>query len=204
MVGMFAGFAVGAAVLSTVGRVRSVGWPRGSVAIGLLLGFATMAFDGTNALLFDLGLPHAYAPDLRLRLATGLLAGVAMAFFAVPALAQAQLYADEASVDAAPLARSPTWTEVGLTFMCIVLVGLLVASGWSFLLVPVALIGAGGALLALSVVNAVVLRFLVSGRPGFGVARRLWRVDTLAVALAAFELIALAAARALLLQGLGG
>jgi uncharacterized membrane protein len=204
MVGMFAGFVVGAVVLSTAGRARSFGWPRGSVAIGLALGFATMAFDGTNALLFDLGLPHAYSPDLRLRLATGLLAGMAMAFFAVPALAQAQLYVDEASVHTTSPAGTPSWRDAGLTLGGIALFGLLVASGWSLLLLPVALVAAGGALLALAVVNSVVLRFLVSGRPGLGTATRLWRVDLLAVGVAASELIALALVRALFLPGFGG
>src|SRR5262249_55763862 len=161
----FAGFVVGALDLATVGRARSLSWPRRSVAIGLVLGFTTMAFDGTNALFFDLGLPHAYTPDLRLRLTTGLLAGMAMAFFAVPSLAQAQLYADEASVDTTALARSPGWRDVGLAVLGIALVGLLVASGWPVLLLPIALLGAGGALLALSLVNAVVIRFLVSSRP---------------------------------------
>lgn len=58
------------------------------MALTLLMGLSVMVFDGLNALLFDLGLPHAYAPDLRVRLATGVLAGIAMAFALVPTLAQ--------------------------------------------------------------------------------------------------------------------
>jgi len=74
--------------LATLGRRRTRRWPRLPIALALLLGFGVMVFDGFNALFFDLGLPHAYASDLRMRLATGVLAGIAMAFALVPTLAQ--------------------------------------------------------------------------------------------------------------------
>ncbi len=88
MMGMFGGVTLGVVELTTLGRRRTQRWPRLPVALALLLGFGVMVFDGLNALLFDLGLPHAYAPDLRMRLATGVLAGIAMAFALVPTLAQ--------------------------------------------------------------------------------------------------------------------
>lgn len=48
--------------------------------LGLLgLSVLAMAVDGTNSLARDLGFPIPYAPDNRLRLLTGLLAGVAIA-----------------------------------------------------------------------------------------------------------------------------
>jgi hypothetical protein len=45
----------------------------------LVAGVGSMAVDGTNSLLLDLGLPHLYQPHNDLRLATGLLTGIALA-----------------------------------------------------------------------------------------------------------------------------
>src|SRR5581483_9007730 len=53
----------------------------------LLLGFvALMAVDGTNALFYDTGWPSLYPPNNAVRLATGLLCGLALALLAVPVL----------------------------------------------------------------------------------------------------------------------
>lgn len=98
-----------------------------------------MIFDGFNALFFDLGLPHAYVPDLRLRLATGVLAGIAMAFALMPALAQVE----EVSCNLLDSA-APRWRDVGWTGLAAGSFAFLVASGWGVLLYPVALVGAGG------------------------------------------------------------
>lgn len=192
MMGMFGGFLVGAVVLATVGRKRMHRWPRLPVALVLLLGVGVMAFDGFNALFFDLRWPHAYIPDLRLRLLTGLLTGMAMAFFLVPTLAQVGTPAEEHSA-------VPGWRDLGWVAAGSALFGLLVASGWQALLVPVALMGVGGVVIALFAVNRVVLWGLTGARPARpGQSWQQWGLGVLAAGLAVGELVVLA----LLLSGL--
>jgi uncharacterized membrane protein len=78
MTGIYGGFAVTTLYLLARGRFRAFRLPsRGTLA--LLVAFvAAMAVDGTNALLVDLRIDPLYAPDNRLRLATGLLTGVSL------------------------------------------------------------------------------------------------------------------------------
>ena len=94
MAGMFGGFVIATAYGWAAGRGRAMRLP-GRVMTLLLIGFialtlaparsAGVGVDGTNAFLFDLHLPHLYAPNLFLRLGTGLLTGVAFAGLVVPA-----------------------------------------------------------------------------------------------------------------------
>ncbi len=79
MTGIYGGFLVATAYLAARRRFRSFRMPPRGVLVTLGLYVVAMAIDGGNALLVDLGLPHPYAPDNRLRLATGLLTGTALA-----------------------------------------------------------------------------------------------------------------------------
>jgi len=84
MAGMFGGFLIGAAYIAARGRGRALRLPGRRMSL-LLLGFgALLGADGLNALFVDLGLPHLYTPYNPIRLATGLLTGLAMAAFLVP------------------------------------------------------------------------------------------------------------------------
>ena len=85
MAGIFGGYVIGAAYFWALGRERAVRLPGRAMTITLIGFIALMGVDGINALLFDLRLPHLYAPDLLLRLGTGLLTGLAFAGFVVPA-----------------------------------------------------------------------------------------------------------------------
>lgn len=200
MMGIFAGFFFGAAELATVGRHRSHRWPSRPVAAALLIGFAAMAFDGTNALFYDLGLPHAYAPDLRLRLATGSLAGLAMAFALVPALSEVlePLGAFGAGADE----RRPEWRDVGLAVAAAAIYGVLMASGWVPLLYPVSLVAVAGVVLAfLLIFLTIIVSVRTSGStaPTDGVRRAaMWRMYALAVALGVGALAVLALVRTVL------
>ena len=186
MMGMFGGFTVGALVLGTISRKRMHHWPRLPVALALVVGVALMAFDGLNAFFFDLHWPHAYIPDLRLRLLTGLLTGMAMAFFLVPVLAEVGMPAEE---DSAALGwHDLGWVAAGSAFF-----GLLVASGWQALLAPVALIGVSGVVMALLAVNRMVLWGLTGARPASSVRQIVyWGLSILASGLAVGELVLLA------------
>lgn len=79
MTGIYGGFLVTAGYLLARRRFRPFRLPPARVMAILALFVAAMAFDGTNSLLVDLGLHHWYEPDNRLRVATGLLTGIALA-----------------------------------------------------------------------------------------------------------------------------
>jgi uncharacterized membrane protein len=79
MLGIFAGALLTFLALLAFRRVgaRHLG---SRMTIGLLaLAFATMVFDGVNSTLENIDQAHLYAPSNQLRLATGLLAGLALA-----------------------------------------------------------------------------------------------------------------------------
>lgn len=79
MTGIYGGFASAMFYLLARGRHRCAGVP-GLPTMVVLGGFVlAMAVDGFNSLLVDLFAPHLYQPDNRLRLATGLGTGVAIA-----------------------------------------------------------------------------------------------------------------------------
>jgi uncharacterized membrane protein len=81
MVGIYGGFSLTLLVLLTLRRLgsRRLG---GKLIIGILaLFFASMAFDGINSTMSDLGLPHLYTSTNLTRLLTGLLSGTAIAPF---------------------------------------------------------------------------------------------------------------------------
>ena len=102
MAGMFAGFMIGAAYFAANRRLRAWRLPSGMTAVILISFVALMGADGLNAFLFDLHLPHLYTPDLSIRLATGLLTGLTMASFVLPAFASTVW---QSGVDVSPIAN---------------------------------------------------------------------------------------------------
>jgi uncharacterized membrane protein len=85
MAGMFGGFVIAATYGWVVGRGRAMRLPGRAMMLTLIGFIALMGVDGVNAFLFDLRLPHLYAPNILLRLGTGLLTGVAFAGLVIPA-----------------------------------------------------------------------------------------------------------------------
>jgi uncharacterized membrane protein len=79
MTGIYGGFLVTGIYLCAHSRYRATRLPSWR-SIAVLVSFVgVMAVDGTNSFLRDMLLWHPYTPDNRLRLATGLLTGVALA-----------------------------------------------------------------------------------------------------------------------------
>lgn len=78
MTGIYLGAAVTAIWLVAAGAATQTGVPPRRVVGVLALFVVLLAADGFNALAFDLGLPHPYEPSNVLRLATGVLGGVAL------------------------------------------------------------------------------------------------------------------------------
>jgi uncharacterized membrane protein len=154
MGGIFAGFLVGLLYLFWAGRDRAGLLPRPAVQ-GLLLGFvALMGLDGLNAFLYDVGGPALYAPQNALRLATGLLCGLAVALLAVPVLAAA-LWRDW---DVEPSLASAA--ELAGPFCLLALVQVATMSSLGVLLVPVGLVFVLGVIAAFAVGNSYALILL--------------------------------------------
>lgn len=166
MTGIYGGFLVTAGYFAARGRFRSFRPPPASVLAILALFVAAMGIDGLNSLLVDLGRKPWYEPDNRLRVATGLLTGVALATVLCFLLATT-LWRDgergRAPIDGV--------RELIAVVALHVPVGVAVFTGAPVLFAPLAL---ALVLSAVSVVGALVLIVLVlaSGRErtfeGFG------------------------------------
>lgn len=81
MTGIYGGFGISSLFFLARGRWGQGGLPSLGVAAFLGMGMMTLAFDGLNSTLLDLGVWHLYSPINELRLATGLLTGLALATF---------------------------------------------------------------------------------------------------------------------------
>ncbi|HEU0026338.1 MAG TPA: DUF2085 domain-containing protein [Ktedonobacterales bacterium] len=183
--GIYTGFALGFLTLLGTGRIRVSRLPGLWVAVALLGLVGVMGVDGFNSLFLDLGLPHLYEPQNRLRLMTGLGAGVAMAAFIVPVTNSLLWRVD----DARPSFRS--FGQLAMVLPPLLLAFLAVGSRTAWLLYPVAILSTLGLVIALTLVNLV---FLLSFTPLMGRFTR-WRqvfpVFSIGAALAVIELLAL-------------
>ncbi len=184
--GIYLGLMTGVGALVARGRWRSAAMPRGGVAL-VLLGFvALMGIDGFNSLFVDLGLPHLYQPNNFLRLATGLLCGMAMAAFLVPVV-NSMLWRrpDPAPAYASFRFLLPLALVLALDFA-------LVASQASWLLYPIAIVSVAGVVLAWTLITLTFVT-VFTGRTGrYLRLPQVVPIGALALALAVVELLALA------------
>lgn len=81
MTGIYGGFGMASLFFLVRGRWGQGGLPSIGIAALLALGVVALGIDGLNSTLLDLGVWHLYSPANELRLATGLLTGVALATF---------------------------------------------------------------------------------------------------------------------------
>jgi uncharacterized membrane protein len=89
MFGMFSGALLALIYFAARRQIGAASMPRGW-RLGLCVAlFGVMAFDGTQALLYDVGLLRLYTPNLYLRLGTGLASGVGIAMVLTPLTNQA-------------------------------------------------------------------------------------------------------------------
>lgn len=157
MAGIYGGALTTLVFLAARGRWRAIrppSWP----VLAALGGFVVlMGLDGLNSTLQDFGYPYAYEPDNRLRLATGLLMGVALGVM-LCYLASATLWTHVADM--------PTvggWWELALLLGCQVGLYLLIVSGWGWLYLPIALALVGGAVVTVLLLSLASL-ILIYGR----------------------------------------
>jgi uncharacterized membrane protein len=157
MAGIYGGVLTTLAFLTARGRWRAIRPPSWSV-LAALAGFAVlMGLDGVNSTLQDFGLPYAYEPDNRLRLATGLLMGVSLGVM-LCYLTSATLWAQVLDT---PIVNG--WRELAALLGCQVVAYLLIASGWGWLYLPIAVALVGGAVVAVMLLSLASL-ILLYGR----------------------------------------
>jgi uncharacterized membrane protein len=154
MVGIYRGFMVTLITLVAMGRLgarRLASRPTLLLLIGF---FISMAIDGVNSTLADLGLPHPYTSTNITRLITGLLAGLAIAPFLVWLLG---VVTAPSEVDTRrPLLRAP-W-EVVLPLVANAAFAAMVMWEQAIFYYPIALVSVGGVVLALTLVTLLVVR----------------------------------------------
>ncbi len=132
MTGIYGGVLTTLTIVLARGRWRAISAPTPGI-IAMLGGFVLlMGADGINSTLEDLGLPFAYAPQNWLRLGTGLLMGIALAILLLYLL-NATLWS---FVKPVRLIRG--WRELTLLVAAASGFGVLVASGWHWLYLPLA------------------------------------------------------------------
>lgn len=162
MVGIFGGFVMTLVAFALLGRIRSMRMASLPWMLLCVSGIGIMGADGLNAFFYDLrgaGVNYLYVPDIRLRLITGLLSGFGIAGLVLPAIN----FTLWQNADRRPVLRHvrDLLPVAGL----LTVFGLLTASGWGFLLYPIALISITGVVLVLMTVN-LLLVLTVLGREG--------------------------------------
>jgi uncharacterized membrane protein len=184
--GIYLGAVLALVGYQAAGRGRAGAFP-GRAVLGAFLVFGGLfAVDGVNSYLtFFPGMPHLYEPSNVLRLATGLLAGVAVGTL-VHAGFQQNVWRDWRAEPAVRGLR-----ELALLLAGAVLIGALVLSDNPLVLYPLALISAVGVLLVLSSVYTVLV-LIVRGRENRAVSwRDVARPGFLGLALAVAQIGAL-------------
>jgi uncharacterized membrane protein len=188
--GTYLGALVGFVVLALRGRGRAslLPAPRYLTIVGLFL--AAWAVDGLNSFLtFFPGAPHLYEPHNLLRLATGVLEGVAITTLLLPAFNRSLWAAP------APMPSVGCWQDVAWLLAGGALVAGAIASGLSFLLYPLALLSGLAVVALLGAVNSVFV-LLALHRDGRITGWREAAAPLLAgLALAMMELAAVGLAR---------
>jgi uncharacterized membrane protein len=195
--GIYLGFFVTLLTLYLTGRGRAQRIPPWSITVLLACGVAALVVDGFNSLLLDLTLPHLYPPHNLLRLATGLLTGLALAALALPILNQLfwREYNEQRTI--------PSWKALLLFVPVLILCFFAVAAQNSLIVYPLALLSTAGILTALSSVNLIFIIALSKRHETFERYRQLLPYFSLAFVLAIGEMLALAQAKLTILQALG-
>lgn len=156
--GIYVGFLVTWLYLIALGRGRAKGMPKTWMLVLFTLFVGVMGFDGLNAFFYDLQvIPHLYTPRLELRLATGLLCGVAFGGFLVPVVNFA-LWRDQ---DMRPTFE--TWKHVAGALVLMAILFLMNASEFGLFFYPLAIATSASVIILIALINTVFVISL-SGR----------------------------------------
>jgi uncharacterized membrane protein len=191
--GTYLGALAGFAVLALRGRGRAGNLPAQKYLAVFGIFLAAWAVDGFNSFLtFFPGVPHPYAPHNLLRLATGILEGLAISALMLPALNRS--FWEEPL----PMSAVGSWQDIAWMLVGGALAAGLVSSGLPFLLYPLALLSGLAVVLLLGVVNSIFV-LLILRRDGQMTG---WRQAALplllGLTLAMIELVFVGLARAAL------
>jgi len=153
MLGIYGGFMLTLLVLLALRRLgaRHLGT---RLVIGVLaLFFSSMAFDGVNSTLTELGLPHLYDSTNLTRLLTGLLSGIAIAPLLVWLIGLMAIPRETARAGAVVGSAR----ELALPLLANTLFAALVMSQQAVFYYPIALISVGGVVGVLALVALLVI-----------------------------------------------
>ncbi len=132
--GMFAGFLLTTLVFAGLRRFRARELPALPLLVVLVLFGFSMAFDGVNNTLYDMGLFHLYAPYNPARLITGLLMGATMAGLVWPIF---NMYVWRQAPAVTVLDR---WWQLGILLLVLGLLAAVILVGVGWLVYPVSLL----------------------------------------------------------------
>jgi len=195
--GIYLGFIVTLIAFFATGRGRVQRLPPWPIIIVLLLGVIALAIDGFNSFFLDLGLYHLYQPHNLLRLATGLVTGLALASLGLPFLNRLFWceYSEQRSI--------ASWVGFLLLLPVLVVSFFAVASQNGLVLYPIALLSTAGILTVLSSANLIVIVAVSKRDQTFRHYRELLPFFSLALLLTIGEMLVLAQFKFSLLQALG-
>jgi len=195
--GIYLGFIVTLLTLYATGRGHAQRLPPWPIIAALASGVGILALDGFNSFFLDLGLPHLYQPHNLIRLATGLITGLALATLSLPAMNRLfwHTYDEQRSIS--------SWTTLLSYIPALVLCFFAVISQNVLVLYPIALLSTAGILTTLSSLNLIVIVAMSKRDESFERYRDLLPFFSLALFFAIGEMLALAQLKLLLLRVLG-
>lgn len=195
--GIYLGFFVTLTILYIRKRGRAQVLPTKSLSIVLSAGILFLAIDGINSFLVDLAAPHLYHPNNLLRLASGLLTGLAMGIFALPVV-NGLIWRGNNT-----LRSLPAWAELSWFLPVLLLCFFAAASQSGWALYPLAILSTLGLLSAVGSINLIVLLLLSKRDESFMRYKELIPFCGIACLAATGELLLLAQLKLSLFQTLG-
>ena len=195
--GIYLGFIVTLLTLYITGRGRAQRLPPWPMVAVLASGVGILIIDGLNSFLLDLGLPHLYQPHNSIRLATGLITGLALVTLSLPVMNRLfwRTHNEQRSI--------ASWSMLLSFIPALILCFFAVISQSAFVLYPIALLSTAGTLATLSSVNLIVIIAISKHDEAFERYRDLLPFFGLALLFAVGEMLALAQLKFLLLSALG-
>ncbi len=195
--GIYLGFLVTLTTLYGKGRGRAQHTPRWPLVVVLIGGVTALAVDGINSFLLDVHIQHLYQPNNLLRLATGLVTGLAMALLLLPMLNRLLWRGYSAMRSVA------SWQELLHYVPMLIVCFFVVTSQNALVLYPIALLSTGSILIALGSLNLIVLVGVSRRDETFEQYRELLPFLGIALLLAVGEMLLLAQLKLTLLHTLG-